>query len=425
MQTADVFLPLLEPARYKGAYGGRGGMKSWFFADNLIERCLMKSGTRAVCIREVQKSLEQSVKRLLEDRIAFHEVGDAFRILTTHIETPGSGIVIFQGMQNHTAESIKSLEGFDIAWVEEAQSLSANSLELLRPTIRKKDSEMWFSWNPKYATDPIDQFLRVNPPPGAVVVRVNYFDNPFLPDELKREIRYDRTRDPERFAHVWDGAYEQSSEARVFKNWRVDDFETPSNAAFLQGGDWGFSVDPTAAVRGYILPETPRTLYLDAEVYRVGCEIDHSPMLFDSLGCTKRHRHVIERIEAGLLQPGEKTDDPCDNVARLWPMVADSARPETISYVRRHGYPLIQHAVKGPNSVKEGVEFLKSYDIVIHRRCTHTIDEFTHYNFKRHPLTQQVLPVLEDKKNHVIDSVRYMIEKSRRGGMAVVKLNGF
>jgi phage terminase large subunit len=415
IQTADVFLPLLEPARYKGAYGGRSSAKSWFFADNLLDRCICKPSTRAVCIREVQKSLEQSVKRLLEDRIAYHQVGDQFRVLNTHIEAPGDGVVIFQGMQNSTAESIKSLEGFDVAWVEEAQVLSQHSLELLRPTIRKEGSEIWFSWNPRYVTDPVDQFLRVDPPPDAIVVRANYSDNPFLTDVIKAEIRYDRGRDRERFAHVWGGDYEKSSEARVLKHWRVEEFDTPADADFLFGGDWGYSVDPTVAIRGFVKCDQPKTLYIDDEAYRVGCELDYSPFLFDTIGCRKRHAHVVDRIPQGAShEDAARLPDQCEAMARRWVMVCDSARPETIAHMRRHGYPRVEPAVKGPNSVQEGLEFLNSYDTVINPRCTHVIDEFTHYSFKRHPLTQEVMPVLEDKKNHTIDSARYLAEKLRK-----------
>ena len=166
--------------RARGEVSGSG--KSHFFAELLIERCLLNPGTRWVCIREVQKSLDQSVKLLLEDKIKKMGVQAQFRVLHTHIETPGGGIITFQGMQNHTAESVKSLEGYDGAWVEEAQSLSQRSLDLLRPTIRKEGSEIWFSWNPRNATDPVDVLLRgKHTPPDAIVRRVNYVDNPWFP----------------------------------------------------------------------------------------------------------------------------------------------------------------------------------------------------------------------------------------------------
>jgi phage terminase large subunit len=145
--TAKIFEPLLQPARYKGVFGGRGSGKSHFFGELLVETCQAERGTLAVCIREAQRTLAQSSKRLIESKIASLGLGHGFRVFNDKIETPGDGVVIFRGMQDHTAESIKSLEGFRIAWVDEAQTLSARSLALLRPTIRAKDSELWASWN--------------------------------------------------------------------------------------------------------------------------------------------------------------------------------------------------------------------------------------------------------------------------------------
>jgi phage terminase large subunit len=177
-----VFVPLLVPARYKGAHGGRGSGKSHFFAELLVEDCVANPGLRAACVREVQKSLKNSVKLLVEDKIKSLGLS-GFEVLEAEIKTPGGGVIIFQGMQNHTADSIKSLEGFDRCWVEEAQSLSQRSLEMLRPTFRKAGSEMWFSWNPNKPTDPVDALLRGDMPPAdSVVVEANYSDNPWLPD---------------------------------------------------------------------------------------------------------------------------------------------------------------------------------------------------------------------------------------------------
>ena len=373
---------MLQASRYKGCHGGRGSGKSHFFAELLIETCILRK-TSAVCIRETQKSIKESVKRLLEQKIEDMGVGSLFEVMDTMIRCKNGGQIIFQGMQNHTAESIKSLEGYDIAWVEEAQSLSQRSLDLLRPTIRKENSEIWFSWNPRLPTDPVDALLRGDEiPPGAVVIEANYMDNPFFPEVLREEMNYDKGRDRDKYEHVWLGAYEKSSEARVFKNWKVKEFEAPEGTVFRFGADWGYAKDPSVLVRCYI---DGRTMYIDYEAYMVGCEIDQLPDLFD-------------RVPR----------------ARDFFITADSARPETISYMRKHGFPKINSAAKGKNSIVEGVEFLKSFDIVVHPRCENTIQELKDYSYKVDPLTDEILSVLEDKHNHVIDSLRYGCEAARR-----------
>ena len=380
--TARVFLPLIEPARYKGAWGGRGSGKSHFFAELLVERCLADK-THAVCVREVQESLQQSVKKLIESKIDQMDLGAYFNVQHEKITGLNGSLIIFSGLKNHTAESIKSLEGYDIAWCEEAQSISQRSLDLLRPTIRKEDSELWFSWNPNFPTDPIDVLLRSEiTPPGAKVVEANFRDNPWFPEVLRKEMEYDRSRDPDKYAHVWLGEYQRNSESRVFRNWTVEEFERPPGTIYRLGADWGFSVDPSVLVRCSI---DGNRLYVDWEAYQVGCEIVNLPELFMS---------VPE--------------------AEKWPITADSARPETISYMKNHGFPRILPAVKGAKSVEDGVEFLKSFDIVVHPRCQHTIDELTMYSYKTDPLTGRILPILEGKSDHCIDSLRYACEGARR-----------
>lgn len=213
--TARVFKPLIAPARYKGVWGGRGSGKSHFFADMLVEDSLAEpgisgEGLRSVCIREVQKDLSQSSKLLLEDKIAKHGLGEAdgFKVFRDVIETPKDGIIIFKGMQDYTAESVKSLENFKRAWWEEAQTASARSLDLLRPTIRAEGSELHFSWNSRRKTDPIELLLRGETlPTGAVVVHANWSDNPWFPSVLEQE-RQDCLRDnADQYAHIWEGDY--------------------------------------------------------------------------------------------------------------------------------------------------------------------------------------------------------------------------
>ena len=352
---------------------------------------MLHPGTRAVCIREIQKSLEQSVKRLIEDKIRDLGVGHLFKVLDKEIRTAGGGLIIFQGMQNHTAESIKSLEGYDIAWVEEAQSLSKRSLQLLRPTIRKANSELWFGWNPFSPDDPVDELLRgANRIENAIVVEANWRDNPFFTDVLREEMLADRARDSDDFDHVWEGGYLTISDAIIFrKRVLVEAFETPLDARFYYGADWGFANDPTVLVRSFI---KENRLYIDREKYGYHVEIDDTPALFDEI-------------------PG----------AREWPIKADGARPETISYIRRQGFN-VTAADKWPGSVEDGIAHLKAFErIVIHEKCPQMQIEARRYSFKVDKQTGQVLPMIVDAWNHGWDSVRYSLDGyiQRRGGAGV------
>jgi len=217
IDVAPVFEPLLKPARYKGAFGGRGSGKSQAFADLLIIEALSKPGFRALCCREVQKSLKESAKRLIESKIEGYGLGLLFDVQVDGIKTPGGALLAFAGLQDDTSESIKSYEGFDVAWVEEAQTVSHRSLNLLRPTIRKPGSEIWLSWNPRFDTDAVDQMLRGKEvPTGAVVVRANWNDNPWFPAELEQE-RLDCLRQqPEQYDHIWEGGYATVAEGAYF-----------------------------------------------------------------------------------------------------------------------------------------------------------------------------------------------------------------
>lgn len=241
--TAKVFRPLLEPRRYKGAWGGRGSGKSHFMAEAIVERCLMEPGLPVVCIREMQRSLNQSSKRLIEAKIQQHGLGRQFDVLHDRIKAPGGGLIIFQGMQDHTAESIKSLEGFKIAWIEEAQSLSARSLSLLRPTIRAGQSEIWSSWNPTRKSDAVDEFLRQKRPSDAIVVEANWRDNPWFPSVLEDERRRDLELYPDRYDHIWEGGYARAFEGAYFAKGLLD--------ARNQGRIGRVGADPLVRLRAF------------------------------------------------------------------------------------------------------------------------------------------------------------------------------
>ncbi|MGH8498591.1 MAG: PBSX family phage terminase large subunit [Methylococcales bacterium] len=218
IQTAKIFEPLFAPYRYKGAYGGRGSGKSHFFAALLIRESLLRPPIRAVCIREYQSTLRDSSKRLIEDLLDLYRLGESqgFRSLVDRIETPKGGLITFRGMQDTTAESLKSLEGIDIAWIEEAQVLSQRSLSLLRPTIRADKSELWFSWNPRRAEDPVDRLLRTTTPTNACVIRSLWSDNPWFPPILDQERQDCLRSDPSQYDHIWTGDYVTVADGAYF-----------------------------------------------------------------------------------------------------------------------------------------------------------------------------------------------------------------
>lgn len=217
-KVASVFKPLMEPADNKGAFGGRASGKSHFFAEQLIQDSMEYRGLPSVCIREVQKSLKHSAMRLIKQKLVDFKLGekDGFKVFASEIETPGDGVIIFQGMQDYNSESIKSLEGFMRAWIEEGQTMSSNSLQMLRPTIRTEGSEIWTSWNPRRKLDPVNHWLRTAPPKGAIVVECNYSTNPFFTQKSEDERLYSLEHEPDDYEHVWGGGYVQVTKGAYF-----------------------------------------------------------------------------------------------------------------------------------------------------------------------------------------------------------------
>ena len=381
LPTAEVFVPLLSDARYKGAWGGRGSGKSHFFGELLVEEHLLNPGQRSVCLREVQKSIKFSSKQLIVDKIMKMGAGAYFDIQDQVIKAPGDGLIIFQGLQSHTADSIKSLEGFHRAWVEEAQSVSKYSWDMLRPTFRDGRSQIWASWNPDTADSAIDKFFRGpgSDRPDMITVKANWSDNPwFNKGALPNERLNDLQARPDDYDWIWEGAYRIVSEAAIFKDkFEICDFETPDDAVFYHGADWGFAADPTVLVRMFIKDEC---LYIDREQYREGVELDHLPQFF---------------------APIETSSN--------WPIKADAANPQIISYLKRNGFS-ITGAKKWANSVEEGIAYIRGFKrIFIHRQCVDTAREFRTYAWKQDRHTGMIIPKPEDKNNHAIDAIRYAL----------------
>jgi len=400
IQTPRWALPLLHgengQPRYRGAKGGRASGKSHFFAEAVIERQLMNPNSRVVCIREVQRSLKFSAKQLLEDKINALGVDHMFEIQTTEIKNlKGHGVIIFQGMQDHTADSIKSLEGFDLAWCEEAQSLSKRSIELLDPTMRKEGAEIWFSWNPRQPSDAVEEVFNTNP--NSQLVHVNYDDNPFVPNAMVELAEVAKQRDFERYSHIWLGGYEVVNDAQVFHDkWSIEDFEPVQGwqGPYL-GVDFGFRPDPLVAVKCWVHDEN---LYIEKEAYGVGIEIDNT------------HNFITKIIP-------EFDRYTCR---------ADSAEPKTISYLQRHGFPRMEGVKKWPNSIQEGIRFIRGFkSVIIAPSCKGAIDDFRLYSHKVDKLSGDIMPDIIDANNHAPDAVRYAIApliKAQASGKMVIRI---
>ena len=374
----EAFQFLTEAARYKVAYGGRGSAKSWSVARVL---CLLAASkpVRILCARELQSSIRDSVHRLLADQIEALNLSARLEIQNAEIRGVNGSLFIFEGLRHNTTK-IKSMEGIDICWVEEAERVSEESWKILVPTIRKPSSEIWVTFNPEQETDPTYTRFVKNPPPDAIVRKVNHDQNPWFPIELRKEMEYDYRVDPDSAAHIWGGECKKIGDAQVLKGkWTIDDFtpEADWNGPYY-GADWGFSQDPTTLVRMWI---HKRTLYIEYEAYGVGVEITETPALFDNVPGSRKHT-----------------------------IRADSARPETISYMKRQGFNIMA-AKKGPGSVEDGIAHLRGYEkIIIHPRCKYAAQEARLYSYKVDKLTGDILPILLDANNHIIDAVRYGLE---------------
>lgn len=378
----DIFVPITHNYIAAGLIH-HNSSKSWSFARVLLVKALQKK-MRIGCFREVQKSIRDSVHRLLGDQIQALGLGSYFEVTRDEIRCPITGSVfLFAGLSNNTVESIKSFEGIDIAWVEEAQTVSERSWEILVPTIRNPDSEIWISMNPELETDPTYKRYVLNAKQlgDYICEQVNFYDNPYFPEVLRIEMETLKAADQDAYNHVWLGHCKKHGNAVVFQGKYTSYDFTPDEELWspLYGVDFGFSQDATTFIKSWVFE---RTLYIEHEVYAHQLEIDMIPAMFD-------------------LIPGGRT-----HISR-----ADCSRPETISYMKRNGYPRMIPCKKWPGSIEDGVDYMRSFDtIVIHPRCINILDEFRLYSYKADRLTGDILPEILDKFNHGMDAVRYSLE---------------
>lgn len=372
IKVPEKLEPLFRGAgRHTYIYGGRGSGKS----HGVAQYCLFRAAQapiKVLCTRELQNSIADSVHALLSKKIASMGLQGFFTIYKDRIVGENGSVFIFKGIHNNVGE-IKSMEDISIAWCEESQTISRESIDVLTPTIRAPGSVIIYTFNPYKDSDPVFMDM-MNAEEDDLVIRMNHGDNPWFPEELRLEMERDRRNDYSKYLWVWEGECLGISDAQIFRGkYEVAEFDTPPNAEFHFGVDWGFSNDPVALIRSFIIGNT---LYIDQCAGEVGCDIVETPALFD-------------RVEG----------------ASIYPVYADSSRPETISHMRSRGYNVIS-TKKG--AIEDGIEFLRSFSrIVIHPRCSAVAEEFDLYQYKVDRQTGEILREPMDKYNHFIDALRY------------------
>lgn len=386
----EKLLPVFQTdKRYIALHGGRGSAKSWTVAKLLLLRGLEEK-KRIFCTREIQNSIKDSVHKLLSNMIADDEVlRRHYKVQETSIYGANRTEFIFRGLYRNL-QNIKSTEGIDYCWVEEAQSVSRASLDVLIPTIRKEGSQIFFSYNLIRNEDPVHADFGGTDRDDVLSIEVNYWDNPWFPDVLRKDMEKDKSRDYGKYLHVWCGKPLVMTEASVFKGKVFSEaFEDPRDedgkilVALDFGVDWGFADDPLVLIRTYDYEDC---CYISHEAYGVRVEIDATPSFFDTV----------------------------PNVRDQWKLVCDSARPEMISHMKNRGFNCIP-SVKGKGSVEDGIAYLRGYKkIIVHPRCPNALRELTEYSYKIDKQTNEILPVVEDKNDHVPDALRYAKERRMR-----------
>ena len=381
-----LFDPPLGGTRWRVCYGGRGAGRSWSFARALLVLGAMRT-LRILCAREYQASIRDSVHRLLADQIEMMGLESLYTVQQRAITGVNRTEFLFMGIKRDP-HKIKSLEGVDIAWVEEAEAVSVESWQTLIPTIRKPGSEIWVSFNPGLVTDPTWQMLVLDPPSKSIVRKVSYTDNPFLPDVLADEAEELKRRDPEGYAYVWGGEPWKRSEAEVLKDkWRVEEFEPEDHwgGPYL-GLDFGFANDPLQFSVNWVADSR---LFIEWEARGIGWDLDTTERHLRAMPFTRTHK-----------------------------IRADNSRPETINELVKRGFK-VEGAPKWAGSVEDGIEYLRSFEeIVIHPRCSGWIHDARLWRYKTDSRTGDILPKLHDGNDHGPDSSRYalapLIKKPKR-----------
>ena len=376
-----VFQPAKGEVRYRGAYGGRGSGKSFSFAL-MAAVWGYAEPLRILCTREFQASIKESFHAELKAAIHSYSWLEAnYNIGTDYLRGKNGTEFIFRGLRR-SMQSIKSMAQIDLCIVEEAEDIPEASWRDLIPTVRADNSEIWCIWNPRDKSSPVDTRFISQKRIDAAIAEVNFEDNPWFPAVLESERQHDlENMDPATYAHIWEGAYLENSEVQILHGKvRVAEFKAgPAWDGPYHGLDFGFANDPTTANRCWVYDNR---LWVEYEANKVGLELD------ETSGFIKSH---IPEIEKYVIR-------------------ADSARPESISYLKRKGLPRIKGVEKWPGSIEDGIQHLRSYkEIIIHPRCRETIRESRLYSYKVDRKTGDVLPQAVDAHNHHIDDIRYAL----------------
>lgn len=380
-KLVPIFAPPRGSVQYRAMHGGRGSAKSYTAAKMAAIRGYAEP-LRILCTREFQASIKESFHAELKAAIEAEPwLATHYDVGVDYLRGRNGTEFIFRGLR-HGTNTVKSLAKIDLTIVEEAEDVPENAWLALEATVfRQPKSELWPIWNPRKDGSPVDMRFVKNPPANALVAEVNWNDNPFFPPGMDTLRRREQERlDPNTYAHVWEGAYLINSDAQVFAGkWRVAEFEPdPDWDGPYQGGDFGYSQDPTAAVRAWIHGDT---LHVSHEAFG-------RPEL-DGIG-----NYVCERI------PGFEAE------ASRW----DSASPGSISLIKRNGVPRAEAAAKWQGSVEDGIRFLRSFrEIVVHPRCKGLINELRLYSYKVDRLTGDIRSEMVDANNHGIDALRYAV----------------
>ncbi len=393
MQVADNPTPT---SKYKYRYiiivGGRGSGKSNGIVDFLLYKAFTEKHI-IVCARQVQKSIATSVYALLKRRISELGMSEDFVFTRQNIICKHTGSIFeFIGLESNI-DSIKSIDNISYFWIEEGHFIKHYSWEVVKPSVRANNSQIIVTMNPMHADDALYRAYLLNPdktPANAYVKRVNWNENPYFPKILDDERKQSLIDDIDMYNHIWEGELLKASDSQIFRGkWTIEAFTEPPLHTLhcYYGLDFGFSRDPSAAVRCYIKDDC---LYITHEFY-------HKQVLVTELGreCTRAL--------------------PSFEVSKI---VADSSRPDAIAQMRAQGY-MVEGSIKGKGSVEDGIQHLKSFKkIIIHERCKATIDEFKHYSYKIDPRSGDITRIIDDKagNDHIIDALRYALERVMKRG---------